>query len=226
MLIDIVVLVVVLTAAWMGFQRGLAQPLLAELFGLGTLLVILHNRDTFTSVAGALFHANAVLAWFMALILAVVMGYVGARLGGVIRKMPAVQGVDGFLGLWLQALTGVAVCYLLISAVIAMDRAFTPVTTPTVKAAQLQAVESVLRTNPLTAGAVDSRDLQPYEALTSRGAAVNLADLPGIGALVGIDRDVLQPQLAGSHLAPFVMSVGHHIPGLGPYGSRDLPRRG
>ena len=42
-----------------------------------------------------------------------------------------------------------------------------------------------------------------------------------------IERDALVARLeaAGSRLAPTIMSVGRHIPGLGHYGPRDLPRR-
>ena len=46
-----------------------------------------------------------------------------------------------------------------------------------------------------------------------------------LGALQSVSRDILEPQLAGSRLAPFVMTVGHRIPGLGSFTSRDLPRR-
>lgn len=225
MLFDIVIVLVVLGTAWMGFQRGMVQPLLAELFGLGTLLVILHNRDAFAALADTFFHANAVLAAIMAVILAIVMGYVGARLGGVIRKMPAVQGPDGFVGVWLQVLTGIGISYLLISAVIVMDQVFMPITTTNITAKQLQAVETGLKANTLTAGAVDSHDLEPFRARAARGSPVAIGDLPGISQLNSLDRDILMSQLAASHLAPAIVGVGRHIPGMGHYTSRDLPKR-
>ena len=55
---------------------------------------------------------------------------------------------------------------------------------------------------------------------------MKVSDLPGVATLEGFQRDLLQPQLAGSRLAPFVMNVGRRIPGLGPFGPRDLPKRG
>jgi hypothetical protein len=223
-IIDLLIVLVVIGTAWIGFQKGLLQPLLAEVLALGTLLLILHNRAGFLGLTQALFHANVVLAFFMAVVFAAVMGYLGARLGGAIHKMPVVRGVDGFLGLWLQTLLGIGFCYLLISGIIVMDVAFTPITTPTVNAAQLAGLERQLESNPFTSSAVDTHDLRSFDAAAARGG-VRVSDLPGIGPLQGIYRDLLLPQLSGSHLAPFIMSVGRHIPGLGRYGPRDLPRR-
>ena len=101
MIIDVLIVLVVVGAAWVGFQRGLVQPLLAELFALTTLLIILHNRSAFVATTDALFHLGAVLAVVVALNLAGLVGYLGARLGGSINRMPVVRGVDGFLGVWL-----------------------------------------------------------------------------------------------------------------------------
>jgi hypothetical protein len=224
-IIDILIVLVVIGAAWLGFQKGLVQPFLAELLALGTILVILHNRTAFLGFTQALFHANAVLAVFMALVIAVVMGYLGARLGGAIHRMPVVQGVDGFFGLGVQVLLAIAFCYVLISGIIVMKVAFTPVTGPTVNASQLTALERELASNPFTSSAVDEQDLQSFDGQAARQGGVRVADLPGIGQLEGIYRDLLQPQAAGSRLAPAVMSVGRHIPGLGHYGPKDLPRR-
>ncbi len=225
MIIDVLILLVVIGAAWVGFQRGLVQPLLAELLGLGTALVLLHNRTSFAGVTQVLFHANGFLTWMIGLILVGLMGYLGARLGGVIRRMPAVTGVDGFLGVWVQTLFGIGLCYVLISGIIVADRAFDPISTATVNAGQLQALERQLSGNAFTSSALDGNDLDPFGAKASRPGGVQLSDLPGIGVLQSVQRDFLQPQLSGSHLAPFVMTVGRRLPGLGPLGPRDLPRR-
>jgi hypothetical protein len=223
--IDILILLVVVGAAWIGFQKGLIQPLLTELFALGTLLLIVGHRDGFLAAAQALFHANAILAIFMAIVLAVGMGYLGARLGGAVHKMPAVCGVDGFVGIWMQTLLAVGFCYLLISSLIVMDRAFTPLTTPSVNASELSGLEGQLASNPVTACVVDTAQLQTFESRAAKPGGVRVADLPGVGQLQAIYRDFLQSQLAGSRLAPAVMSIGRHLPGLGQFGPRDVPRR-
>lgn len=226
MFIDLLIFGVVIGAAWVGFQRGLIQPLLAELFVMLSALILLHNRSAFAGITSALFHAGGVFAVVIGLVLAGLLGYVGARLGGAIHKMPAVRGVDGFLGVWMQALFAIGFCYVLISGIIVMDRAFNPVSgAPTINAAQLQSLETQLGANAFTATVVDGHALQAFDAQASRPGGVRLSDLPGIGVIQGIEHDFLQPQLAGSHLASLVMSVGRHIPGLGHLGPRDLPRK-
>jgi hypothetical protein len=224
-IIDVLIVVVVLGTAWVGFQRGLVQPLLAELFGLGTLLIILHNRDAFASFTGALFHAGGFLAVVVAIVLVGLMGYLGARLGGAIHRMPVVRGLDGFLGVFLQALFGIAICYVLISGIIISNRALVALTTPSVNAAQLAAIERQLGGNAFTSTVVDGNEQKSIDVLAAKPGGVKLADLPGISQLQTTTRDLLAPQLAGSHLAPFVMNVGRHIPGLGPFGPKDLPKR-
>jgi hypothetical protein len=224
-IIDLLIVVVVLVTAWVGFQRGLVQPLLAELFALATGLLILRNRDGFAALTGALFHANGFLSVLIALVLAGLMGYLGVRLGGAIHKMPVVRGVDGFLGVWLQALFGVALLYVLISGIIVLDKAFTPITAPSMNAVQLQALERQLGSNPFTSSVVDGGQLRPYDARAAKPGGVKVSDLPAVSTLQTLQRDLLEPQLAGSRLAPFVMNVGRRIPGLGPYGPRDLPAR-
>lgn len=225
MIIDVLIVLVVVGTAWVGFQRGLVQPLLAELFALITLLIILHNRSAFLAATDALFHLGPVLALVVALVLAGLMGYLGARIGGSIHRMPVVRGVDGFVGVWVQALFGIAICYLLISGIIVTSRAFTPISKATVNATQLLAVERQLSTNLFTASVLDGRDAQTANARAAKPGGVQLADVPGLATLQSVSRDILEPQLAGSHLAPFVMNVGHRIPGLGSLTSRDLPRR-
>jgi hypothetical protein len=225
-IIDVLIVLVVVGAAWVGFQRGLVQPLLAELFALVTLLVILHNRSAFVAATDALFHLGAFLAVLVALVFAGLMGYLGARIGGSIHRMPVVRGADGFMGVWVQALFGIAICYLVISGIIVADRAFTPLTAANISVTQLETVERQLSSNMFTSTVLDSHDVQTFNVLAAKPGGVQLSAVPGLGTLQSVARDILEPQLAGSRLAPFVMTVGHRIPGLGSYTSRDLPRRG
>jgi hypothetical protein len=224
-IIDVLIVLVVIATAWVGFQRGLVQPLLAELFALSTALLILRNRDAFAATTEAFFHANGLVTVLIGLVLSGLMGYLGGRLGGAIHKMPVVSGVDGFLGIWIQVLFGIGLCYVLISGIIIMDRAFTPLSATTVNAAQLRALEIQLDANAFTSSVIDAQALEAFNAAAARPGGVRVSDLPGVGTMQTLQRDLLQPQLAGSRLAPTVMSVGRHIPGLGPFGPRDLPRR-
>lgn len=224
MIIDLLIVLVVIATAYIGFQRGLVQPLLAELFALSTGLVILHNRGGFAALTQAFFHANGLVTVLIGLVLVGLAGYLGARLGGSIHKMPVVRGVDGFFGIWIQVLFGIGLLYVLISGVIVLDRAFDPLKT-SVNAVQLQTLQSQLASNAFTASVVDGEQLSGFDARAARPGGVKVSDLPGVGGVISLQHDFLKPQLAGSRLAPFVMNVGRRIPGLGPFGPRDLPSR-
>jgi Colicin V production protein len=223
-IIDIVIALVILGAAVIGYYKGFVQPLLAELFALGTLLLILRNRDGFAAAAQALFHASGVLAVVMAIVLAVIAGYMGARLGGAIHRMPAVRGVDGFLGVWMQVVVAVAFLYLLVSAVIVMGQAFNPVANATTaNPAQVRTIGRLLGSNPITASMVGGAEMDRLDQLARRSSAVKTADLPLLPEVQSIYTDVLQPQLIGSRLAPWILRIGQHLPGLGGFGPADIP---
>src|SRR5713226_1184389 len=62
MFIDVAVAVLILLALFLGYQRGVIQPLMAEIFFFGTLLVIFRFHDQYTSEMQKLLHINAVLS--------------------------------------------------------------------------------------------------------------------------------------------------------------------
>lgn len=224
MIIDIVIALIVLGAAWFGYQRGLLQPLLTELFALLTLLLIVGNRDAFAAIAEQLFHANALVAGLMAVVIVALVGYLGYRVGGAIHRMPAVRGVDGFFGVWFQALAAILFCYLLVSGIIVLGRALGPVvSSPTLNRSQLELVQQSLETNPFTGTLIDSRSMDRLDA-QARGGGVRSSEIPVLGGMQGMYLDFLRPQLAGSRLAPLVLGLGQHFPGVGRYGPADIPR--
>ena len=77
--------------------------------------------------------------------------------------------------------------------------------------------------NPRTRGPSTNPRPSRSRAQASKGA-VKLSDLPAIGQFQAVYGDFLGPQLAGSRLAPFVVNVGRHIPGLGSFSRKDLPK--
>src|SRR5438034_2673588 len=152
MIIDIFVALTVLGAAFVGFQRGFIQPLLAEILFVGTLLVLLNNRDTFLGFMKDVFHASAFIAVLAALIIATVFSYAGIRAGGIIHRMPSVRGWDGFLGVFVQALTAVVLAYGLLSAMVVVDRAVRPAANnAALSVAQVRVLKKELDSNALTA---------------------------------------------------------------------------
>ena len=56
MIIDIVVVLVLIVALIFGYQRGVIQPLLAEIFFFGTLLAVFRFHDQYTSEMSKLLH--------------------------------------------------------------------------------------------------------------------------------------------------------------------------
>ena len=98
MIIDVVVVLVLIVSLIVGYQRGVIQPLLAEIFFFGTLLAVFRFHDQYTTEMQKLLHLNAVLAVFVALIIAVVMGAIGGSIGGAFHRLESIRGIDGLLG--------------------------------------------------------------------------------------------------------------------------------
>src|SRR5256885_8472381 len=97
-IIDIVIVLVLVIALVTGYQRGVIQPLMAEIFFFGTLLAIFRFHDQYTTEMQKLLHLTPVLSVFVALILAVVLGAIGGAIGGAFHRMEAIRGVDRLLG--------------------------------------------------------------------------------------------------------------------------------
>jgi uncharacterized membrane protein required for colicin V production len=225
-ILDVLIAVIVLAALFVGFQRGLIQPLLVELLVFLTLWVFLHDRIGYLSFMQEHFHANPVLAVFFVLIVAAVAAFVGARVGGLIHRMPVVRGADGFLGVFVQGFLAIIFCYALVSAMVAMDKAFNATATATtLTTAQVQAMQKQLASNGLVSTLVESSDLRRLQSLAGKPGGTTIAQAPQLNQLATAYEDILQPQLSGSRLAPLVMGIGQHVPGVGKFGPRDLPRK-
>ncbi len=224
MAIDIVIGLAVLIALYVGYQRGVVQPLLVELFFLGAILIILRDRHSYASAMEKYLHANAVLAVFLALIIAVAAGFAGGYLGGMIHRMPVVRGVDGFLGVFVHAGFAILISYLLLSSLVVLDKAFAPTfNAATLTFAQVESIKRQLASNPLTASLVDSRDIARLEKQSKTPGGARISETPQLNQLQSLYQDFLQPQLSSSRLAPIVLSIGQKVPVLGHLGPRDLP---
>src|SRR5947209_17423538 len=82
LVIDIAIAVLLILALVLGYQRGVIQPLLAEIFFFGTLLVIFRFHDTYTNEMEKIAHLNAVFSVAVAIVAAVILGAVGGAIGG------------------------------------------------------------------------------------------------------------------------------------------------
>jgi uncharacterized membrane protein required for colicin V production len=225
-ILDVLIAVIVLVAVFVGFQRGLIQPLLIELLVFLTLFLFLHDRNGYLAFMDRTLHANAVLAIFFVLIVVAVAAYVGARVGGLIHRMPVVRGADGFFGVFVQGFLAVLFCYAMLSALVAMDKAFNATATATsLTVAQVRSMQKQLTSNGLIGGLVDTRDFGRLEDLAKKQGGATISQAPQLNQLATAYEDVLQPQLSGSRLAPVVLGIGQRVPGFGKFGPRDLPKR-
>src|SRR5919204_2840434 len=124
MILDLVMLILVAVAVFIGFQRGLIQPLFAYLgVGIVALIVVTHWAD-YSGYLDHNLHIHPVIVGVVAAALAVLGGYLGARLGGLIHRMPVVRGADGLFGVFVNAFIAVLVCYSLVSVPVALGKAF------------------------------------------------------------------------------------------------------
>jgi uncharacterized membrane protein required for colicin V production len=221
-IIDILVVVVLVVALITGFQRGVIQPLMAEIFFFGTLLVIFRFHDQYTALLGK-FHISAVISVFVALIIAIVLGAVGGAIGGAFHRMESIRGIDGLLGVVVHVAVSLVIIYLAVSALVTLDNAFEPaLNQASLSLSQVNALENEILSNPITAAMVSKQDLDTLKAAAQKSNSAHLDSVQGIHQLQQIYTDFFQPQLHNSKTVPFILGFGHHLPLIGHVGPNDL----
>ena len=226
MIIDVAIAITLLIAVWVGYQKGVVQPLLVEIFFVGALVIILRDRAAYSAAMERYLHANAVMAVFLALIVAVVAGFIGGQIGSMVHRMPVVRGVDGFLGIFVHAGFVLLVSYLLLSALVTLDKAFGPtLSAATLTVQQVNSLANQIRSNPITASLVDPKDLAKLQTQAKQPGGARIETVPQLDQLQTFYEQFLQPQLAGSRAAPIILRFGQHIPIIGHVGPEDLPSR-
>src|SRR5579872_7072741 len=179
--IDIIIVIVLVVALVLGFQQGVIQPLMGEIFFFGTLLAVFRFHDQYTNEMQKLLHLTPVLSVFVALILAVVMGAIGGAIGGAFHRMEAIKGIDGLLGVFVHGVVTLVVIYLAISALVTLDNAFEPaLKTASLTLTQVNQLESEILSNPITSALVSKSDM---DALKTAAAKTNAAHLESVGGI-------------------------------------------
>ena len=223
MIIDVVVILVLIVSLIVGFQRGVIQPLLAEIFFFGTLLAVFRFHDQYTTEMQKVLHLNAVLAVFVALIIAVIMGAVGGSIGGAFHRLESIRGIDGLLGVVVHGLVTLVIVYLAISALVTLDNAFEPaLKTASLTLTQVNQLESEILSNPITSAMVSKSDIQALKKAAATSSGAHLDSVAGIHQLQQIYTDFLQPQLLSSRTAPVILGIGQHLPVIGHVKPGDL----
>jgi hypothetical protein len=222
MIIDLAVLLALVLALILGYQRGVIQPLMSEIFFFGTLLVIFRFHDLYTTQM-LKFHVTAVLSVFVAIILAIIMGAVGGAVGGAFHRLEAIRGIDGLLGIFVHVVVTVIIAYLAIAALVTLDNSFQPtLKSATLTVKQVDQLESSILSNPITSAMVSKQDLDALKTAAAKPAGARLDSIAGIHQLQQIYTDFLQPQLHSSRTVPIILSIGHHLPFIGKVGPTDL----
>jgi len=223
MIIDAVIALALIVALFLGYQRGVIQPLMAEIFFFATLLLIFRFHDQYTNEMQKLLHINPVLSVFVALILAVILGAIGGAIGGAFHRLEAIRGIDGLLGVFVHVAVTIVVIYLAVSALVVLDNAFEPtLKSATLTLAQVTQLENFIASNPITSAMVSKSDLQALKTAAAKPAGASIDSVAGIHQLQQIFVDFLQPQLHNSRAVPIILSIGSHLPFLGHIGPSDL----
>jgi uncharacterized paraquat-inducible protein A len=221
-IIDLALLIFLVLALVLGYQRGVIQPLMSEIFFFGTLLIIFRFHDQYTAEMLKV-HVSAVLSVFAALILAIVMGAIGGAIGGAFHRLEAIRGVDGLLGIFVHVAVTLVVAYLAFSALVTLDNAFEPtLASASLTLKQVTQLENSILSNPLTSAMVSKQDLQALKDAAAKPAGAHIDQIAGIHQLQQIYTDFLQPQLHGSRTVPIILGIGHHLPFIGHVGPSDL----
>jgi uncharacterized membrane protein required for colicin V production len=223
MIIDAVIALALIVALFLGYQRGVIQPLMAEIFFFATLLLIFRFHDQYTNEMQKLLHINPVLSVFVALILAVILGAIGGAIGGAFHRLEAIRGIDGLLGVFVHVAVTIVVIYLAVSALVVLDNAFEPtLKSASLTLAQVTQLENFILSNPITSAMVSKSDLQALKTAAAKPAGASIDSVAGIHQLQQIFVDFLQPQLHNSRAVPIILSIGSHLPFLGHIGPSDL----
>lgn len=225
MILDGAFIVILVIALVVGYQKGVIQPLMSQVFFFGALILIYRERDPYLAGLQKYLHANIVLAIFFALMLAVIAGYIGNTVGLALHRMPIARGIDGFLGVFVNVAIALAAIYFILGGLITLDKAFGPVTsTAKLTSAQITAFSKLLNSNPLATALVDPKDLKKLQTEAKGGQTTSLNTVSQLDQLSKAYTEFVKPQLKTSRTAPFIMRFGQKLPLIGHFGPRDLPR--
>jgi len=221
--IDIAIGLLIVVALFLGYQRGVIQPLMAEIFFFGTLLLVFRFHDQYTTQMEKLVHINPVISIFVALIAAVILGAIGGAIGGAFHRMESIRGIDGLLGVFIHVVVMLVVIYLGISALVTLDNAFVPtVNKATLTLDQVNQLESTILSNPITSALVSKDDLAALKKAAETTNGANIQSINGIKQLQQIYTGFLEPQLHSSRAVPIILAIGQHLPLIGHVGPNDL----
>ncbi len=228
MILDILILVFVAAAVFVGYKYGTVQPVLSLLGFILTGLFMLGRWSSYQRFMDQRVHSNGVLDAVLVLALAILIAWVGWRLGGFVHRMPIVRGADGLLGVVICGLIAIWLVYGALSLASALGKGFgDTIGQTTTTEAQAQAIRVWVEGNPILRLVVNASELQQLEqaAKTPDNPNSAITNFSSLAQLQTVYRVFFRSQLESSHLAPIVMWIGQHTPFMGHEGPSDLPSR-
>ena len=228
MILDILILVFVAAAVFVGYKYGTVQPVLAFVGFAVAGLLLLGHWSSYSRFLDRHIHSNGVVDGLLILAVAILIGWLGWRLGGFVHRMPIVRGADGLLGVVICGLIAIWLMYGLLSLGAALGKAFdSTIGQTTTTEAQAQAIRVWVEGNPILRLMISPTDLQQLEqaARSPNNPNSAISNFSSLQQLQTVYRVVFESQLRSSHLAPIVMWIGKHTPVIGHEGPSDLPRK-
>lgn len=228
MIIDLVILVFVAAAVFVGYKYGTVQPVFALLGFVLVGVILAGHWSGYSRFLDQHIHSNGVVDALLILALAILVAWAGWKLGGFVHRMPIVRGADGLLGVVVCGLIAIWLLYGALSLGAALGKAFDgTIGQATTTEAQAQAIRVWVQGNPVLRLMVSNSDVQQLvqAAKTPNNPNSAISDFSSLQQLQTIYRIVFESQLRSSHLAPIVMWIGQHTPIIGHEGPSDLPPR-
>ncbi|MBO0745192.1 MAG: CvpA family protein [Candidatus Dormibacteraeota bacterium] len=227
-ILDLVILVFVAGAVFVGYKYGTVQPVFALLGFVLVGVILVGHWSGFSRFLDQHIHSNGVVDALLILALAILVGWAGWKLGGFVHRMPIVRGADGLLGVVVCGLIAIWLLYGVLSLGAALGKAFDgTIGQTTTTEAQAQAIRVWVQGNPVLRLMVSTSEVQQLvqAAKTPNNPNSAISDFSSLQQLQTIYRVVFESQLRSSHLAPIVMWIGQHTPIIGHEGPSDLPSR-
>lgn len=213
MIADLVILLVLLVALYIGLSRGLVGPIFGEgAFVIALILVLRFHSVTDFVPSGGL---RLVVILLFTFLLAWIIGRLARPIAFALRRTPLVGRIDEPVGAAVHLLLAAVLIYLGLGLVLDFDRSVYPMLKAgAATAQQIAEYHRQARTEPLAGNYVDDHKLDQAQA------SANSKPLP-FDALERLDgfldfyvKEIRTPLLS-SRLAPIINRLGAQIPVIG-----------
>ncbi|MEA2646834.1 MAG: hypothetical protein QOE92_1917 [Chloroflexota bacterium] len=222
---DLVIVLVLLSAVYIGIARGLWGPLLTE--GAFVFSFFLTTRLV-APVAGSFIGSGPWLTTILVLVfffVAIVVRILARPLYYTLQRLPVTRRIDAPAGGVVHGLAGLVILYLLLGPLLDFDRYVYPLVAGGVATArQIEDYRQALEDRPYLKGVADEEQLKQAEAQAAP-VPITSDNLRKVERLLDFYVKNIREPMLESRLAPAVNDIGAQLPVVGrarPYmqGSR------